>query len=213
MLLNASAAPPVSVRTPEGVRAEPSLPSGQARSTSKPDARRESLALCRASAEAGVRHGTLPRMAARTRSSSQRASLEPEPKRGNERFLGALTSAEAEISTPKLPFRRLTAEAVNALWGSSGNRVFVPSPKRRSSHRPPEGCLPPASHRGGTQAQDTQRESDDVSLGVRLLSAYEPGRSLCRFTSPTPSALRVSHSLSGLSPPGPRGFVSRHIRP
>ena len=37
--------------------------------------------------------------------------------------------------------------------------------------------------------------------------------SLCRFTSPTPSALRVSHSLDGLFPPGPCGFVSRHIRP
>jgi hypothetical protein len=54
---------------------------------------------------------------------------------------------------------------------------------------------------------------DDLSLGVRTPSAFEPGRSLCRFTSPTPSALRVSHSLSGLSPPGPCGSVSRHIRP
>jgi hypothetical protein len=33
-----------------------------------------------------------------------------------------------------------------------------------------------------------------------------------RFTSPTPSALRVSHPLSGLLPPRPCGFVSRHIR-
>ena len=36
---------------------------------------------------------------------------------------------------------------------------------------------------------------------------------MCRFTSPTPSALRVSHSLSGLIPPEPRGLVSCHIRP
>jgi hypothetical protein len=53
----------------------------------------------------------------------------------------------------------------------------------------------------------------DSSHGVRFLSAFEPGRSLCRFASPAPSALRVSHPLSGLIPPGPGGFVSRHIRP
>jgi hypothetical protein len=53
----------------------------------------------------------------------------------------------------------------------------------------------------------------DASHGVRYLSAYEPGRSLYRFASPVPSALRVSHPLSGLIPPWPRGFVSRHIRP
>jgi len=31
--------------------------------------------------------------------------------------------------------------------------------------------------------------------------------------SAVPSALRVSHRLSGFLPPEPRGFVSRHIRP
>jgi hypothetical protein len=54
---------------------------------------------------------------------------------------------------------------------------------------------------------------DDSSHGVRSPSAFEPGRSLRWFASPTPSAHRVSHSLSGLIPPWPRGFVSRHIRP
>jgi hypothetical protein len=34
----------------------------------------------------------------------------------------------------------------------------------------------------------------------------------CRFTSPTTSALRVSHSLSGLIPPDLCGLVSYHIR-
>jgi hypothetical protein len=70
-----------------------------------------------------------------------------------------------------------------------------------------------ANRRSGALAQGERRASDDLSHGVRLLSACEPGRSLRRFTSPAPSALGVSHSLSGLSPPGPRGFVSRHIRP
>jgi hypothetical protein len=53
----------------------------------------------------------------------------------------------------------------------------------------------------------------DTSRGVRSPSAFEPRRSLRRFASPVPSALRVSHSLSGLIPPGPRGFVSHHTRP
>lgn len=34
----------------------------------------------------------------------------------------------------------------------------------------------------------------------------------CRLTSPTPSALRVSHSLSGLIPPTPSDRISCHSR-
>jgi hypothetical protein len=145
---------------------------------------------------------------------SLRASPEPEPKLGNGRFLEALTAAEAEVAATKLPFRNHTAEAECALEGTLGLRGSDPAHRSGSSrNRRPESCLPPASHRSESQAQDTQQESNDVSHGARFLSAYEPRRSLRRFTSPTPSALGVSHSLSGLSPPGPRGFVSRHIRP
>jgi hypothetical protein len=129
-------------------------------------------------------------------------------------FLDTWSAAEAVFWASKLPCWGHAAEAASTREGSSGERM------RDSAHRggfarssSPSGCLPPASHRSGPRAQDTQRGSSDVSHGVRLLSAYEPGRSLYRFTSPAPSALRVSHSLSGLSPPGPRGFVSRHIRP
>lgn len=108
---------------------------------------------------------------------------------------------------------RLTASR-ETLEGSIGERMSGGTSRSGCARAPsPGGCLPLAGHRSGTQAQDTQREFDDISLGVRILSTFEPGRSLCRFASPTPSALRVSHSLSGLSPPGPRGFVSRHIRP
>jgi hypothetical protein len=145
---------------------------------------------------------------------SLRGSPEPEPKLGNGCFLGALTAAEAEVAATKLPFRNHAAEAVCALEGTLGLRGSDPAHRSGSFHnRRPESCLPPTGHRSGQQAQDTQQESNDVSHGVRFLPAYEPRRSLCRFTSPTPSALGVSHSLSGLSPPGPRGFVSRHIRP
>jgi hypothetical protein len=80
--------------------------------------------------------------------------------------------------------------------------------------RSPESCLPPAIHRGGARVQDTQRGiSTTPPLGFGPLRRFEPRRSLCRFASPAPSALRVSHPLSGLIPPGPRGSVSRHFRP
>ena len=128
-------------------------------------------------------------------------------------FLDDLSVTEATNASPKLPCRRRSASRVNP-------RGFRRGEDERSTCRSgcvrapsPGGCLPLVSHRSGTRAQDTQREFEDISLGVRILSTFEPRRSLYRFTSPAPSALGVSHSLSGLSPPGPRGFVSRHIRP
>jgi hypothetical protein len=195
------------------VSTESSSSSGRTHSASKPEARGERFALCRSSAEASVRHGSRPQVAARTRT-SQRASPAPEPKRGRGCFLEAWTVAEARVAAAKLPFWMLTAEAMSAREGPF-EICGCGSVRRSGSSRDRglEGRLPPTRHRGGTQAQDTQREIDDVSLGVRLLSAYEPGRSMCRIASPTLSALRVSHSLSGLSPPEPCGFVSRHIHP
>jgi hypothetical protein len=75
-------------------------------------------------------------------------------------------------------------------------------------------CLPCRRYRGSASPQDTQREIDGASRGVRPLSAKSAQAVVTRrFASPTPSALRVSHPLSGLIPPGPGGFVSRHIRP
>jgi hypothetical protein len=54
----------------------------------------------------------------------------------------------------------------------------------------------------------------DISLGVRFLTAKLAQAIVAvRFTSPHPSALRVSHPFNGLIPPEPRGFVSLHIRP
>jgi len=50
-------------------------------------------------------------------------------------------------------------------------------------------------------------------MGFGSLQRNQTRRSLRRFTSPSPSTLRVSHPHSGLIPPGPCGFVSRHIRP
>lgn len=54
----------------------------------------------------------------------------------------------------------------------------------------------------------------DTFHGVRFPSATTARVIVvCRFASPTPSALRVSHPLDGLIPPEPGGFVSRHSRP
>lgn len=50
-------------------------------------------------------------------------------------------------------------------------------------------------------------------MGFGSLQRNQTRRSLRRFTSPSPSTLRGSHPHSGLIPPGPCGFVSRHIRP
>jgi len=57
-------------------------------------------------------------------------------------------------------------------------------------------------------------ELSDTSHGVRCLSTESVTMIVeCRIASPTPSALRVSHPLSGFIPSSPRGFISRHIRP
>lgn len=65
-------------------------------------------------------------------------------------------------------------------------------------------------HRRGAARQ----VSSDTSLEVRCLSAEAATVIVtCRIASPTPSALRVSHSLSGFIPPTPRGSISRHIHP
>lgn len=75
-------------------------------------------------------------------------------------------------------------------------------------------CLPLAIHRGVSQVQDTQRGIwTTPPLGFGPLRRFKLGRSLCRFASPAPSVLGVSHPLNGLIPPGPCGSISRHIRP
>jgi len=78
-----------------------------------------------------------------------------------------------------------------------------------------EHVLPdPASGEASPDRTSAEQASCDASHGVRCLSAESaPGIVACRFTSPTPSALGVSHPLSGLILPSPRGFVSRHIHP
>ena len=129
-------------------------------------------------------------------------------------FFEVARPTEVGLAASKLPVVRARPKPGTPVQGTFGFRGCEPSRRSGTAARLSiEGRLPPSLHRSGALVQDTQRGLDDSSLGVRSPSASEPGRSLCRFASPTPSALRVSHSLSGLIPPGPRGFVSRHIRP
>jgi hypothetical protein len=50
-------------------------------------------------------------------------------------------------------------------------------------------------------------------MGFFSLRRHQPGLASWRFASPPPSALSVSHALSGFFPPGPRSLVSCCSRP
>lgn len=79
----------------------------------------------------------------------------------------------------------------------------------------PSPSLPGRRPSGEVHRRGAARQvSSDTSLEVRCLSAEAAAVIVtCRIASPTPSALRVSHSLSGFTPPTPRGSISRHIHP
>jgi hypothetical protein len=99
--------------------------------------------------------------------------------------------------------------------GSLTERGRHPGVEARVREGGPRGCLP-GGHRPRPAAPRKTRSgtSDDTFPGVRSLSANRARAIVaCRFASPTPSVLRVSHPLDGLIPPGPCGFVSPHIRP
>lgn len=59
-----------------------------------------------------------------------------------------------------------------------------------------------------------EAKNSDTSHGVQCLPTKSTSRIVTRrLASPTPSALRVSHPLSGLIPAHPCGCISSHIRP
>ena len=181
----------------------------------KPDRSKRGLyALNRSEAEASVRLCPLPRRTACTRTA--RSELHQLSDRSPS---GGASSKRQGRSKPELPRRNLPVGvsrpkqrvSVGALSRQRARRVAEAT---RPTRCDPESCLPPVRHRSDESMQDTQRgNSTTPPNGVRSPSAFEPRRSSCRFASPTPSALRVSHPRSGLIPPGPCGFVSRHIHP
>jgi hypothetical protein len=73
---------------------------------------------------------------------------------------------------------------------------------------------PPGSITRAARRWAPEQRATTPSMGFGASRRNQPRGSLARrLTSPAPSAPRVSHPLSGLIPSGPRGFVSRHIRP
>lgn len=88
------------------------------------------------------------------------------------------------------------------------------APVTRPANRSSGGASGPLGPDKGRRARDAQQENNDTFPGVRFLSANSVQMIVtCRFASPTPSALRVSHPLNGLIPSAPCGLVSCHFRP
>jgi len=86
------------------------------------------------------------------------------------------------------------------------------SASRHTTHRPGHGPLHerPAIPRRPRRKRRGLRIETGTSREVRLpFDEINPGDP----ADQPPSALRVSHPLSGFVPPGPRGLVSCHIRP
>jgi hypothetical protein len=98
--------------------------------------------------------------------------------------------------------------------------VFRPaaSTERRASAASGLASLPLGSTTEFIRSGLASDRSCDRLLGIShgvLLPSTTSARAIVtwRFTSPSPSALSVSHALSGLIPPGPRGLVSCRSRP
>jgi hypothetical protein len=144
---------------------------------------------------------------------SRRASPILGPKPVSWRLLVTFPSTEAELLATRPPF----GFHGRSCGGRQGTLESVcdSSDRSLSPRAPGSRELPPndGSPKWLADARHAAWDIDDSSLEVRPPSASLPGRSLRQFASPTPSALRVSHPLSGLIPPWPRGSVSCHIRP
>jgi hypothetical protein len=99
------------------------------------------------------------------------------------------------------------------LWSTRTIRSLVWLPKRVAAR---SRRAEPADSIARDYADDgcAEAKNSDTSHGVQCLPTKPASRIVTRrLASPTPSALRVSHPLSGLIPSKPCGFVSRHFRP
>jgi hypothetical protein len=139
---------------------------------------------------------------------------EPPPKQWSEHFHPEATAVEQPRSMTSAPGLR-TAEASRSLELHSRRRA---RPSARAPGRSDRQRARPRLHasrrrRSGSERARSRNETTPP-MGFGASRRNQRRESLtCRFASPTPSALGVSHSLSGLILPEPRGFVSRHIRP
>jgi hypothetical protein len=99
-------------------------------------------------------------------------------------------------------------------------RAFRSVGTRSTSWRPkrvPErvaGWSDGLRHTRCAMTDTSEQRTATPPMGFGASRRNQPRGSLARrLASPAPSALRVSHPLSGLIPSRPRGSVSRHIRP
>jgi hypothetical protein len=104
---------------------------------------------------------------------------------------------------PRAPARALSGGDAHPSAEAEGACVLVPRV---------------ASHRYSTEVEDRRKTRSTgnptaAPVGFGPFRRFQLREALLRVTSPEPSALGVSHPLSGLILPEPRGFVSRHIRP
>jgi hypothetical protein len=179
----------------------------------KPKAQSVVSAVCRAKTEASIRHRTRPRVVAYPR--TRRKGLRQTPaEAGERRTLHRVGPGRSPGVPDEAALSVLATEVVSAVRAPLSITARAVPPRWFGS-RDERQKLPPVQQRPKSlgKRKTRSRTSDNSSLGVRFLSAFKLRRSLRRFTSPTPSVLRVSHPLNGLIPPEPRGLVSCHIHP
>jgi len=109
-----------------------------------------------------------------------------------------------------------TRESVTAVRRSQTSNA-TNKPAMTTSSGPADKTLPPEGNDRNRPKAGRRRLSAGIKDTFPRFIAFrrsEMRRSLIRwFASPTPSALRVFHPLSGLIPAHPRGCVSSHFRP
>lgn len=151
-------------------------------------------------------------LARRPESHATRARPTPEGVR-HSRLRGTRVSPAAR--PPKKSYRGPTAAAMSC----DPPRTIEqdrPTSHQRTAHTGPVRSSAKASQppcRSGELVTTRSRSRRHLPK-VRYLSAKSEWPIVARrLASPTPSAPRVSHSLSGFLPASPRGSISRHIRP
>jgi hypothetical protein len=136
----------------------------------------------------------------------QLSRLAPDPRRGPTR--GHLPTEAGGSDRPLLDSAACSDAAHRPVRSALANthvrvRVHEPEPRRSSPARTAQART--RDRQARTSRPKTPPWGSVPSSGIRCADRSR------RFASPTPSALSVSHALSGFIPTHPRGLVSCHI--